>query len=110
MPAMPVPTPISAVSIGSPAATIEPKVISSTTIATTTPMPSVEPTAGACATAPPPSSIRSPSTWFAAAIDAIASWVASGISVICPLKSVCAMPTRPSLDTVAARGWARRHL
>ena len=47
--ARPVPTPISAVSIGRPAATMEPKVISSTTIATTTPMPSVEPMAGACA-------------------------------------------------------------
>ena len=70
MPARPVPTPISAVSIGRPAATIEPKVISSTTIATTTPMPSVEPIAGACATAPPPSSICSPSTSLAAAIVA----------------------------------------
>ena len=94
MAAMPVPTPISAVSIGKPAATIEPKVISSTTIATITPMPSVEPIAGACATAPPPSSICSPSTSFAAAMVASSACVASGISVIWPAKKACAKATR----------------
>ena len=101
MPAIPVPTPISAVSIGSPAATIEPKVISSTTIATMTPRPSVDPMAGACATAPPPSSICSPSTSFAVAMVAISAWVASGISVICPwnegrARTRPADPARPS--------------
>ena len=94
IPAIPVPTPISAVNIGSPAATIEPNVISSTTIATMTPMPSVDPMAGACATAPPPSSICSPSTSFAVAMVANSAWVASGISVICPWKKACAKATR----------------
>ncbi len=78
----PTATPISAVSIVIPAATTEPKVMSRTTRATTTPMPSVDPMEGDCFTAPPPNSIRSPSTACDFARSAIAVWVATGISVI----------------------------
>ena len=74
--------------------------MSSTTMATMTPMPSVEPMAGACATAPPPSSIRRPSTSLASAIAASSVCVASGISVIWPLKNACAKATGWSGETV----------
>lgn len=92
-PEMPTATPTSAVSMVIPAATTEAKVIISTASATMTPSPSVEPMDGVCLTAPPPSSMRSPSTRLAAARSAIASWVLSGISLICPPNWTCANPT-----------------
>lgn len=59
--AMAMPTPMSAVSSGSPAAAIEPKVISRTTAATATPMPSATPpAAGWVARAVPPTSTVRP--------------------------------------------------
>ena len=81
IPAMPTPTPISAVNIGRPAATTDPNVISSTTRATMTPMPSVEPMLGDCLTAAPPTAMSRPSTSCSDTRSAIASWVATGTSV-----------------------------
>ncbi len=50
----PIPTPMSAVSSGSPAAISDPKVITSTTAATATPMISVAPVSGITWSASPP--------------------------------------------------------
>jgi hypothetical protein len=102
MPAMPVATPIRAVSMGNPAATTEPRVMSNTAMATSTPIASVEPMAGACGTAPPPRKICRPSTSLASAMVASSRCVASGISVIWPANDAWAMPTVRSGDTSRA--------
>ncbi len=61
----PMPTPMSAVSSGSPAAISEPKVMTSTTAAMATPMTSVAPVSGITWSASPPISTVSPSLWAA---------------------------------------------
>ena len=96
MPAMPTPTPIRAVSSGSPAATTDPNVMSSTISAMTTPSPSVEPTDGICLTAAPDRSTVIPSTEYVVASRASSFWVSTGTSVTCPRNMICAIATLPS--------------
>ncbi len=73
MPAMPMPTPTSAVSRGSPAAISEPNVTTSTMAAMTTPMPSVGWVTGTPCMASPPNSTVQP----AARVDSAAACSAS---------------------------------
>ena len=77
IPAIPMPTPISAVSSGIPAASSEPNVMISTTAATATPRPSVAPVAGAPCTASPPYSTSNPAWRPGAAVSFNAWWSAS---------------------------------
>ena len=79
MPAIPVPTPISAVSSGIPAATSEPNVMISTTAATATPRPSVAPVSGTPCTASPPNSTVNPAA-RAASAGACSAWRSASVS------------------------------
>ncbi len=77
----PMPTPIRAVSRGSPAATSEPKVMTRTTAATAMPMTSVAPVSGTAWSASPPTSTVSPASRACWAASSRASLVDSSSSM-----------------------------
>jgi len=81
MPDSPTPTPATAVSNGSPAATSDPNVMTRTSAATSTPMTSVAPVSGLARSASPPASTVNPaarpasSPCSSAARSPAVSWV-----------------------------------
>lgn len=82
MPETPIPTPMMAVSSGSPAAISEPKVMTRTTAETAMPMSSADPPISCSAwTASPPVSTVKPSARVLSVASVSASWVLSVSSV-----------------------------
>ena len=96
---MPMTTPISAVSSGSPAAASDPNVIRSTSPATARPMSSPTPPIEASdTTASPPNSTCRPASRAVSAAAWTASAEPSGSASACAVQFTCASATRPSSD------------
>ena len=77
MPLIPMPTPMIAVISGMPAATREPKVITSTTRATAMPISSATGAVVSSVSASPPMATRSPAASRAASASSSAAWSAA---------------------------------
>lgn len=95
----PMPTPISAVSSGSPAAMSEPKVMTSTTAASAIPMTSVAPVSGITWSASPPISTVIPLFCAASPESSRESRVASVSSIELTLYVTEMYAVEPSLET-----------
>ena len=99
IPMIPITTPISAVSSGSPAAASDPNVIRSTSPATARPMISPTPPIEASdTTASPPNSTCRPASRAVSAAAWTASAEPSGSASACAVQFTCASATRPSSD------------